>query len=336
MNAKKLLSLSLAVLMLLASALSFTSCAENDGYTVGICQLVEHPALDQATKGFKDYLTERLGDKVTFEEKLAQGELTNCQTIVNGFVSSKVDLIMGNATNAVKAAREATDTIPVVGTSVTDYVTSGLITANDKPGANVTGASDYNPVTNQISLLKKLVPNAKVIGIIYCSAEENSKIQADEAKAALEKEGYTVKTYAVADVNELQLVTTSACAEVDAFYEPTDNLIAANVSVMANITNAQKKPVIAAEEGMCTAGFLATYAISYYDLGRAAGEMAYEILVNGKKPAEVPVYFFDEKDLTLIINEENAATLGITIPEDLKPADTGAADSGASDTGAAA
>ncbi len=332
MNAKKLLSLALTVLMIVSSALSFTSCSTEETYTIGICQLVEHDALDLATKGFQDYLTEKLGDKVTFEVKLAQGELTNCTTIVNAFVSSNVDLIMANATNAVKAAREATDTIPVVGTSVTDYVTSGLIASNDKPGANVTGASDYNPVTNQISLLKKLVPEAKTIGIIYCSAEENSQIQAEEAKAALEAEGYTVLVETVADSSELQLVTTELCTKVDAFYEPTDNLIASNVSIMTAVTNEKGKPVIAAEESMCKNGFLATYAISYYEIGRAAGEMAYEILVNGKKPADIPVYFFSKEQMKLVINEENAAALGITIPEDLKPSNsetTGAADTAA-------
>lgn len=325
MNMKKLLSLVLAAMMLTASVVFLPSCEQEGVYTIGICQLAEHNALDQATKGFQDALIEKLGeDKVSFQVKLAQGELANCTTIVNSFVSSNVDLIMGNATNAVKAAREATSTIPIIGTSVTDYVASGLVAANDKPGANLTGASDFNPVTNQISLLQALVPSAKTIGIVYCSAEENSEVQASEAKTALEAAGYSVKLYTVADVNELQLVTTTACGEVDAFYEPTDNLIAANVSVMANITNAAKKPVIAAESGMCKDGFLATYAISYYDLGYQAGLMAYQILAESKDPADMPIYFFDTSDLELVINDDTAAILGITIPESLRPADTAA------------
>lgn len=287
-------------------------------FQIGIVQLVEHPALDEATRGFKEFLTEKLGDKVQFNVQNAQGEQTNCTTIVNQFVSSKVDLIMANATNAVKAAREATSDIPVVGTSVTDYVSSGLVASNEAPGANVTGASDMNPVTVQVDLMKTLCPEVKTVGIVINSGEENSAIQAEEAKTAFEAEGFAVKIYSVADTNEIQTVVTAACNEVDAFYEPTDNLIAANVPTMSNITTAAGKPVICGEGGMCESGFLATYAISYYELGRAAGEQAYNILVNGADPATTPIFFFDVSNLSLVINEENAAELGITIPEELK------------------
>ena len=239
-------------------------------FQIGIVQLAEHPALDEATRGFKEFLTEKLGDKVQFNVQNAQGEQTNCTTIVNQFVSSKVDLIMANATNAVKAAREATSDIPIVGTSVTDYVFSGLVASNEAPGANVTGASDMNPVNVQVQLMKTLCPEVKTVGIVINSGEENSAIQAEEAKTAFEAEGFAVKIYSVADTNEIQTVVTAACNEVDAFYEPTDNLIAANVPTMSNITTAAGKPVICGEGGMCESGFLATYAISYYELGRAA------------------------------------------------------------------
>ena len=287
-------------------------------FQIGIVQLAEHPALDEATRGFKEFLTEKLGDKVQFNVQNAQGEQTNCTTIVNQFVSSKVDLIMANATNAVKAAREATSDIPVVGTSVTDYVFSGLVASNEAPGANVTGASDMNPVNVQVQLMKTLCPEVKTVGIVINSGEENSAIQAEEAKTAFEAEGFTVKIYSVADTNEIQTVVTAACNEVDAFYEPTDNLIAANVPTMSNITTAAGKPVICGEGGMCESGFLATYAISYYELGRAAGEQAFNILVNGADPATTPIFFFDVSQLTLVVNEQNAAELGITIPEELK------------------
>ena len=319
MNTKKILSVLLACTMLFGMCI-LSSCSGGTEYTIGICQLMEHDALDAATQGFMDVLTEKLGDRVTFDLKLAQGELTNCTTIVDGFIAGGVDLIMGNATNAVKAAREATDTIPVVGTSVTDYVDSGLVASNEKPGANVTGVSDYNPVTVQVELMKTLVPAAKTIGIVYCSGEENSRVQAEEAQAAFEAEGYTVKIYTVADSNEIQAVVTKACSEVDAFYEPTDNLIAANVPAMSNVTTPAGKPVITAEEGMCNSGFLATYSISYYDIGRQAGEMAYEILVNGKNPGDIPIFHFDSSTLKLVINEQNAEELGITIPESMKEA----------------
>ena len=323
MKCKKFLAAAAACLMVAGLAAcgnepSTPSNPDEKVFQIGIVQLVEHPALDEATRGFKEFLTEKLGDKVQFSVQNAQGEQTNCTTIVNQFVSSKVDLIMANATNAVKAAREATSDIPVVGTSVTDYVSSGLVASNEAPGANVTGASDMNPVNVQVQLMKTLCPEVKTVGIVINSGEENSAIQAEEAKTAFEAEGFAVKIYSVADTNEIQTVVTAACNEVDAFYEPTDNLIAANVPTMSNITTAAGKPVICGEGGMCESGFLATYAISYYELGRAAGEQAFNILVNGANPATTPIFFFDVSNLSLVINEENAAELGITIPEELK------------------
>lgn len=323
MKCKKFLAAAAACLMVAGLAAcgnepSTPSNPDEKVFQIGIVQLAEHPALDEATRGFKEFLTEKLGDKVQFSVQNAQGEQTNCTTIVNQFVSSKVDLIMANATNAVKAAREATSDIPVVGTSVTDYVSSGLVASNEAPGANVTGASDMNPVTVQVDLMKTLCPEVKTVGIVINSGEENSAIQAEEAKTAFEAEGFTVKIYSVADTNEIQTVVTAACNEVDAFYEPTDNLIAANVPTMSNITTAAGKPVICGEGGMCESGFLATYAISYYELGRAAGEQAFNILVNGADPATTPIFFFDVSQLTLVVNEQNAAELGITIPEELK------------------
>ncbi len=323
MKCKKFLAAAAACLMVAGLAAcgnepSTPSNPDEKVFQIGIVQLAEHPALDEATRGFQEFLTEKLGDKVQFNVQNAQGEQTNCTTIVNQFVSSKVDLIMANATNAVKAAREATSDIPIVGTSVTDYVFSGLVASNEAPGANVTGASDMNPVNVQVQLMKTLCPEVKTVGIVINSGEENSAIQAEEAKTAFEAEGFTVKIYSVADTNEIQTVVTAACNEVDAFYEPTDNLIAANVPTMSNITTAAGKPVICGEGGMCESGFLATYAISYYELGRAAGEQAFNILVNGADPATTPIFFFDVSNLSLVINEENAAELGITIPEELK------------------
>lgn len=323
MKCKKFLAAAAACLMVAGLAAcgnepSTPSNPDEKVFQIGIVQLAEHPAMDEATRGFKEFLTEKLGDKVQFSVQNAQGEQTNCTTIVNQFVSSKVDLIMANATNAVKAAREATSDIPVVGTSVTDYVSTGLVASNEAPGANVTGASDMNPVTVQVDLMKTLCPEVKTVGIVINSGEENSAIQAEEAKTAFEAEGFTVKIYSVADTNEIQTVVTAACNEVDAFYEPTDNLIAANVPTMSNITTAAGKPVICGEGGMCESGFLATYAISYYELGRAAGEQAFNILVNGADPATTPIFFFDVSQLTLVVNEQNAAELGITIPEELK------------------
>ncbi len=314
---KKILSILLAALML-ASMLSFVACdnasGEDDGkYTIGIIQLVQHDALDLATEGFKAALIEKLGaDNVTFDYQNASNETTNCTTMVDKFVNNGVDLIMANATSAVQAAKEATATIPIVGTSVTDYAGSNLVASNDKPGANVTGVSDMNAVENQMSLIEKFAPNAKKIGIIYCSAEDNSKLQYEEAKKAFEAKGYTVTPYAVADVNELSAVVDIAFADNDAIYEPTDNLVAANMEIIKNAALDAKKVVITAEESMCKAGGVASYSVNYYDVGYEAGLMAYEILVNGKNPADMPIKIFEASELTLIQNEEVIAGLGLT------------------------
>lgn len=280
-------------------------------YTIGICQLMEHDALDAATQGFKDTLTEKLGGKVVFTEQNAQGEAVNCATIVTKFVADGVDLIMANATPAVKAAKEATSTIPVVGTSVTGYAASGLVDSDDAPGANVTGSSDYNPVTNQITLLQKLAPEAKVIGIVYCSGEENSQIQADEAEAALTEAGYEVKLYTFAESSEMSAVFTQAAGEVDAFYEPTDNQVATNMELVRSVTVPAGKPVICGEGGMVENGGLASYGVDYYSIGCAAGEQAYEILVGGADPAAMPISVMSTDQLQLVLNEAVAEELGI-------------------------
>lgn len=310
---KKLTAIILSVL-LAVSVFAFAGCGEtNDGtYNVGIVQLVQHDALDQATEGFKAALTEKLGDKVTFDYQNASGDVATCSTIVDKFVTNKVDLIMGNATPAVQAAKEATATIPVVGTSVTDYAASSLVASNEAPGGNITGVSDMNAVTNQMQLIKTFAPDAKTVGIIYCSAEDNSKIQFEEAKGVFEAEGYTVNGYAVADVNELVAVVDAAVAENDVFYEPTDNLVAANMEVIKNAAVPAGKVVITGEESMCLAGGVASYSVNYYSVGYEAGLMAYEILVNGAKPAEMPIKIFTADELTLIQNEDVMAEMGIT------------------------
>ncbi len=309
---KKLTAILLSAL-LAVSMFSFVGCqSTTDTYKVGIVQLVQHDALDQATEGFKAALTEKLGDKVVFDYQNASGDAATCSTIVDKFVTNNVDLIMANATPAVQAAKEATATIPIVGTSVTDYASSNLVASNDAPGGNVTGASDMNGVANQMDLIKTFAPNAKIVGIVYCSAEDNSKLQFEEAKGVFEADGYTVKGYAVADVNELMAVVDTAVAECDVFYEPTDNLLAANIEVLKNEAVPAGKVVICGEESMCKAGGVASYSINYYDVGYEAGLMAYEILVNGANPAEMPIKQFTSDELTLIQNEAVMAEMGIT------------------------
>lgn len=320
----------IAAMAMAAMVVSMTGCGGSDAqapasddtaeaktYNVGIIQLVEHPALDAATQGFQDKLKELLGDSVTFDVQNAQGESTNCTTIATKFVSDGVDLIMANATGAVQAAAAATGDIPIVGTSVTDYKTAGVIDANDAPGRNVTGVSDLAPVEQQIALLQKVNPEAKKVAIVYCSAEPNSIFQAELAQKYLAEAGIEFKEYTAADSNEIQAVITNAVGECDTVYIPTDNTMASNMEIIKNVTVPAGIPVIAGEEGMCATGGLATLSISYYELGMKAGEMAYDILVNGADPATTPIAFVSE-NIVPKYNAEIAEALGLTMPEDFE------------------
>ncbi len=316
---KRVLALIMTSLMLLG--LCACDTANDDGiYHVGIVQLQQHIALDQATQGFQDALKEKLGDKVTFDVKLASGEATNCTTIVTKFVNDDVDLIMANATPAVIAAKEATSTIPIIGTSVTDYVAGevSIVASNEAPGANVTGYSDMSDIAAHVELTQKLCPNAKTVAIVYCSAEPNSVIQGKQAEALYKKAGFTTIILTASDITTISTVVTSACDQADVIYIPTDNLFAENMESVKNITEPTKIPVICGEGGMVQSGGTASVGIDYYVLGYRAGEMAYEIMVNGANPATMPIGFMAADDMELIINEENLAAIGLTIPEDLK------------------
>ncbi len=283
-------------------------------YTVGICQLDVHPALDEATRGFKDALTEKLGEKVKFEEKNATGESTNCTTICNGFVAQKVDLIMANATGALQAAASATEDIPIVATSITDYATAlDIKDWSGKTGFNVTGTADLAPIDEQEKMLKEMFPDAKKVGILYCSAEPNSKYQAKLFEEALTADGIEFKEYAAADSNEIRIVASTAAAECDVLYIPTDNTIASNTEIVRNEAVPAKKPIIAGEENICAGCGVATLSISYYEIGYKTGEMAYEILVNGADPASMDIEY--AKTVTKKYNAELCTELGITPPE---------------------
>ena len=284
-------------------------------YKIGIIQQLEHVALDAATQGFEDQLVELLGDQVTFDYQNAQGEQTNCTTIATKFVSDDVDLIMANATASIQAASAATADIPIVGTSVTDYITAGVIDDNNAPGSNVTGVSDLAPVDEQIEILKTLCPDVKQVAILYCSAEPNSVFQAELAQGALDTADIPWKVYTAADSNEIQAVATLAAGECDVFYIPTDNTIANNMEIIKNICQPAGIPVICGEEGMCGVGGTATLSISYYELGKQAGRMAYEILVNGADPATTPIEYATE-DITPKYNAESIDNLGLIVPEE--------------------
>lgn len=294
-----------------------TAAAESDGnqtYKIGICQLVQHEALDAATQGFKDVVTEKLGDAVTFDEQNAQGDSNTCSTIVNGFVSDGVDLILANATPALQAAAAGTNEIPILGTSVTEYgVALEIDDFDGTVGGNISGTSDLAPLEDQAKMLNELFPDAKNVGLLYCSAEANSQYQVDEVKKALEGMGYTCKLYAFSDSNDLSSVATSAANESDVIYVPTDNTVAANTGIIENICLPAKVPVIAGEEGICAGCGVATLSISYYDLGCATGEMAVKVL-QGEDISTMPVEY--APNFTKKYDADRCAELGITIPDD--------------------
>lgn len=285
-----------------------------DTYTVGICQLVQHEALDAATQGFKDALTEAFGENVTFDEQNAQGDSNTCSTIMNSFVSSGVDLILANATPALQAAQAATDEIPVLGTSVTEYgVALGIEDFNGTVGGNISGTSDLAPLDEQAAMLKELFPEAKKVGLLYCSAEANSQYQVDTVKTALEELGYTCEYYAFSDSNDLSTIVTKAAEESDVLYAPTDNTVAANTEIVNNICQPAGVPVIAGEEGICKGCGVATLSISYYDLGTATGKMAVKILSGESEVAEMPVEYAPQ--FVKKYNKTICDALGVAIPE---------------------
>ena len=288
---------------------------EKQSYTVGICQLVQHPALDAATQGFKDVLTEQLGDSVTIEEGNASNDIPTCATIVNGFVSSEIDLIMANATPALQAAVAATNTIPILGTSVTEYgVALNISDFSGTVGGNVSGTSDLAPLDQQAAMVKELFPDAKTVGILYCSGEANSVYQANVVKECLEADGLTVNIFTFADSNDVSTVTTSAVAESDVLYIPTDNTAASCTEAIAAVTVPAGVPVIAGEEGICKGCGVATLSISYYDLGRTTGEMAVKILKGEADISEMPVEYFQGP--VKKFNKDMAEKLNVTIPDE--------------------
>lgn len=310
---KKLLSVMLVATM--ATAM-LTACGSKEKtYNIGICQLVEHDALDAATQGFQDALKEKLGDKVTFNLQNAQGEQTTASTICNGFVSDGVDLILANATAPLQSAAAATTSIPILGTSVTDYATALEIAEwNGATGRNISGTSDLAPIGEQEDMLVELFPEVKQVGLLYCSAEANSLYQIQLFGEALAEDGIAYKEYAIADTNEVQSVVTAAIAECDVLYIPTDNTLASCTETVYNIVNPAKIPVIAGEEGICSGCGVATLSISYYDLGYATGEMAYEILVEGADIKTMDVRY--APNVTKKYNAQACEDLGITVPDD--------------------
>ena len=319
---KKIIALLLAAMMVVSLAACGGDTSKDDSsdnntsktYTVGVCQLVQHVALDAATQGFQDALTEKLGDAVTFDVQNASGDSATCTTITDGFVASGYDLIMANATPALQAAQSSTNTIPVLGTAVTDYATAlNLEGFTGTVGTNISGTCDLAPLDEQAALLNELFPDAKTVGLLYCSGEPNSKFQANVITEYLEGYGYTVKTYTFSDTNDVSAVTGSACSECDVLYIPTDNTAASCTEAINNVALNAGVPIIAGEEGICSGCGVATLSISYYDLGYSTGLMAYEILVNGANVSEMAIEYAPQ--VTKKYNAANCEALEIEVPE---------------------
>lgn len=326
---KKLIAVIVAALMLL----SLAACAPaepsgdqpgnetgndqtgaQDKFVVGVCQLVPHDALDAATKGFVDALKEALGEEnVEIIEKVGGGDMATCTPIVNDFVAKEVDLIMANATPALQAAAAATEDIPILGTSVTEYgVALEIENFTGTVGTNVSGTSDLAPLDQQAAMIKEWFPDAKNVGLLYCSAEANSKYQVDKVKAELEGMGITATLYAFSDTNDLSMVAQSAADASDVVYIPTDNTVAAATGTVYDVCSAAETPVIAGEEGICKGCGVATLSISYYDLGVTTGKMAAKILKGEAKVSEMPIEY---APATKKYNATICGELNLTAPE---------------------
>ena len=320
-KAKKLAAVAAAVALTIGAmgcGGSDQAAAPTDSKQVGIVQLVEHQALDATNEGFVKALADRgytEGKNISYDRQNAQADQSNLQTITQRFISNKVDLIYAIATPAAQTVANSTQTIPIVGSAITDYEGARLVQSNDKPGGNVTGASDLNPIKEQVDLLLALVPNAKTVGVIYTSSEVNSEIQVKIMQEYAESKGLAVKVATISTVNDIQQAANSLVGDVDAFYIPTDNVIASAMANLVSITSPHKLPIICGEENMVKAGGTATYGINYFKLGEQAGNMAADILDGKSKPADMPIQF--AKDLTTIINKKAVDELGITVSNDI-------------------
>lgn len=319
MKIKRISALILAIVMMLA----FTACGSKDTssstsgktYNVGVVQLVQHVALDAATEGFKAALKDQLGDSVKVDVQNASGDSNACATISNNFVSKGVDLIMANATPALQAAANATTTIPVLGTSITEYgVALNIDNFDGTVGGNVSGTSDLAPLDEQVKIITDVFPNVKKVGLLYCSAEPNSLYQVEVVKKELEKAGITATFYAFSDANDIAAVCTNAVKNTDLIYVPTDNTAASSAGIIDGICRPAKIPVVCGEEGICAGCGTFTLSIDYYDLGYATGLMAAKVLKGEADISKMPIEYAPK--FTKKYNAAICKELGITVPED--------------------
>ena len=318
---------ALTAALMLALAVGVAGCGGGDKkpapkaekkFNVGIVQLVEHAALDAANRGFVDGLAKngfKEGKNITFDRQNAQADQSNLQNIANRFVNNKVDLICAIATPSAQSVANATKDIPIVGTAITDYKSAKLVKDNAKPGTNVTGTTDMNPIKEQVELLQKVVPAAKNVGVIYCSSEVNSQIQVEILKKEAAAKGLTIKEATVSTVNDIQQAAHSLIGKVDALYIPTDNIMASAMPTLCKVTDEAKLPVICAEPGEVKAGGLITLGIDYYMLGEETGAMAAEILNGKAKPQDMAIR--SQKEFKAVVNQKKADQLGIKIPAEL-------------------
>ena len=308
---KKLLALILVAVMAMTLMVGCGS-ADNQTYQIGVLQLTQHAALDAANEGFIAAL-DASGIKYEVDQQNASGEQTICGTIAEKFVNDGKDLIYTIATSAAQAVAGQTTDIPIVGSAITDYVEAGLVNSNEAPGGNVTGSSDMNPIDQQLDLLLQLVPDAKTVGVFYSADEDNSILQAALFTEKAEAKGLKVEKFTISSSNEIQTVVQSMEGKIDACYIPTDNKLASGMATVAMIANEIKLPVFPGESNMVVEGGLATYGLDYYQLGYLAGEMAVDILKNGKNPAEMPIQFLPADKCELTVNEETAKAIGIDV-----------------------
>lgn len=320
-NSKRVIAF---VLVFALVALMATACSKSDDkIKIGVVQLVEHPALDASYQGFADALAAAGyvdGENISIDYQNGQGEQANCQTIATQFASDKVDLVLAIATPAAQAAANVIKDIPILVTAVTDPESSSLVNSNEKPGGNVSGTSDLTPVAEQMELLKKLVPDAKTVAVLYTSSETNSVFQAELANEAAQKLGLQTIEATISASNEIQQVVESVLDKADAIYIPTDNTFANAMATVTLVTEPAGMPVIVGESGMVENGGLATVGIDYYKLGYQTGEMAVRILKDGAKTADMPIEYL--KDTDLAINMEIAQSIGIEVPQELADQNT--------------
>ena len=304
---KKTIVLMLALMLLLSPAMA------EEKYSVGVLQLVQHEALDDATRGFTDALNDLLGDQVEIKEENASGDLATCNAIVNNFIAEEVDLIMANATPALQAAQAATGDIPILGASVTDYgIALGIDPWTGVTGLNVSGTSDLSVLYGQAQLIREMFPNAKKVGLLYCTAEANSVYQVEIIEAHLAELGYESERFGFTDSNDVASIAQNACISCDVIYTPTDNTVASCAQAIRNVVEIEAKPIVGGDEGICSGCGVATICINYYDLGYETGRMAVEILENGADVSRMPIRY--SANPYRVYNAELCQYMGIPVP----------------------